>query len=166
MAQSAVKERSLLGIEPFWEKPTLEPPLRWDHWQIMLKLAILAKEGISIDTLREDPPDKVTFPSEPIYKDNVKNITFQNERDRKTRNEQLKNAWLNRCQKIELAGILGGDKRWKFCDNKAVSFSLWMEVRQIFGSPEPNIQIDCVTTKDLWDSLDQVFTKQRNITFD
>ena len=55
MAQSAVKERALLGIERFWEKPTLEPHLRWDRWQIMLKLAILGKEGISIETLREDP---------------------------------------------------------------------------------------------------------------
>ena len=100
MAQSAVKERALLGIEPFWEKPTLEPPLRWDRWQIMLKLFILAKEGISIDTLREDNPDSVTFPPEPIYEDNVENSTSQSERDRKTRNEQLKNEWLNRCQKI------------------------------------------------------------------
>ena len=41
-----------------------------------------------------------------------------------------------------------------------------MEGRQIFGSQEPNIQIDRVTTKDLWESLDRVFTKQRNITFD
>ena len=56
MAQSAIKERVLLGIEPFWEKRTLEPPLRWERWQIMLKLAVFAKEGISIDTLREDPP--------------------------------------------------------------------------------------------------------------
>ena len=41
-----------------------------------------------------------------------------------------------------------------------------MEGRRIFGSQEPNIQIDWVSTKDLWESLDQVFTKQRNITFD
>ncbi|XP_075246969.1 uncharacterized protein LOC142340280 [Convolutriloba macropyga] len=38
-----------------------------------------------------------------------------------------------------------------------------MEGRRIFGSSDPNIQIDRVTTKDLWDL--QVFTKQRNITF-
>ena len=169
MAQSAVKERALHGIELFWEKQTLEPPLRWDRCQIMLKLAILAKEGISIDTLREDPPDKVTFPPEPIYEDNVENSTAQSERDRNTRNEQLKNAWLNRCQMTELVGILCGDKPWKFCDNKAVSLtylSLGMEGRRIFGSQEPNIQIDRVTTTDIWESLDQVFTKQRNITFD
>ena len=41
-----------------------------------------------------------------------------------------------------------------------------MEGRQKFGSQEPNIQIDWVTTKDLWESLDQVLTQQRNITFD
>ena len=40
-----------------------------------------------------------------------------------------------------------------------------MEGRRIFGSQEPNIQIDRVTTKVLWESLDRVFTKQRNITF-
>ena len=169
MAQSAVKEQALFGIEPFSEKPTLEPPLRWDRWQIMLKLAILAKEGISIDTLREDPPDKVTFPPEPIYENIVQNSMTESERYRKTRNEQLKNAWLNRCQKIELAWLLCGDKPWKFCDNKAVSliyFSLGMEGRRIFDSQESNIKIDRVSTKDLWESLDQVFTKQRNITFD
>ena len=82
MAQSATKELALLGIEPFWEKPTLEPPLRWDGWQITLKLAIMAKEGISIDILLGDPPDKVTLPPEPIYKIDVENSTAQSERDR------------------------------------------------------------------------------------
>ena len=128
-----------------------------------------AKEGMSIDTLREDPSDKVALPPEPIYEDNVENSTSQNETDRKTRNEKLRNAWLNRCPKIELVVILCGDKSWKYCDNKVVSLtylSLGMEGQRIFGSPEPNIQIDCVTTKELWESLDQVLAKQRNITFD
>ena len=118
MAQSVVKERVVLGIEPFWEKPTLEPQLRWERWQIMLKLAILAKEVISINTLREAPPDKVTFPAEPIYEENVENCTTESETDSKTRNEQLKNAWLIRCQKIELAGTLCGRMPWKFVTTK------------------------------------------------
>ena len=41
-----------------------------------------------------------------------------------------------------------------------------MEGRRIFGSQEPNMQLDRVTTKVLWESLDMMFTKQRNITFD
>ena len=133
MAQSATKERALFGIEPFWEKPTLE-------------LSIMEKEGTSIDILLEDPPDKVILPPEPIYEDNVENSISQSERDRRIRNDRLKNSWLNRCQKVDL--------------------SLGIDGRRIFGSHEPNIQIDRVTTKDLWDSLYRVFTKQRNITFD
>ena len=41
-----------------------------------------------------------------------------------------------------------------------------MEGRRIFGAQEPSIQIDRVTTKVLWECIDGVFTKQRNITFD
>ena len=51
------------------------------------KLGILEKEGISIDILREAPPDKVTFPTDPIYEDDVDNSTAQNGRDRKMRNK-------------------------------------------------------------------------------
>ena len=109
MTQSATKERALLGIEPFWEKTTLEPPLRWDRWQIMLKLAIMAKGGISIDILLGDPPDKIILPPEPTYEADVENSTAQSERDRRIRNELLKNSWLNHCQKIELVGILCGE---------------------------------------------------------
>ena len=61
------------------------------------------------------------------------------------------------------------EKPWNYCDDNAVSLSylsLGIEGRRIFGSQEPNIQIDWVTIKDLWESLDRVFTKQRNITFD
>ena len=66
-------------------------------------------------------------------------------------------------------GILYGEKPWKYCDSKAVSLtylSLGVEGRRIFGSQEPSIQIDRVTMKVLWECLDEVFTKQRNITFD
>ena len=60
--QLAAKERAHFGIELFWEWPTLEPLLRLGRWRLVLKFAILAKEGISIDILRETPPDKLTFP--------------------------------------------------------------------------------------------------------
>ena len=77
-----------------------------------------------------------------MYEDNVENSTSQSERDRKTRNEQPKNSWLNRCQKIELVGILCGNKPRKYCDSKAVSLtylSLGMEGEIIFSSQEPTI---------------------------
>ena len=43
MEQSTPKYGALLGIEPFWERTTLEPPLRWERWQIIPKLATWLK---------------------------------------------------------------------------------------------------------------------------
>ena len=122
-----------------------------------------------IDNLREEPPVNVTLSPEPIYEADVDNSNAQSERDRRIRNEQLKNAWLNMCQKTEAAGTLCGDRPWKCFDNKAVSLtylSLGVEGRRKFCSQEPTVQIDHISTKDLWESLDQVFTNTRNIAFD
>ena len=132
-------------------------------------MPIHAKEGISINILQEASPDKVSFPPEHIYEENVDKSTAQSERDRRIHNEQIKNAWLNKCQKTKAAGILCGNRLWKFFDTKAVSLtylSLGTEGRGIFGSQEPTIQIDQISTKDLWDSFINFFTRQRNITFD
>ena len=134
-----------------------------------MKLAIFAKEGISIDILQEASPDKVTLSLKPVYEEDMDNRTAQSEGDRRIGNQQLKNAWLNKCQKIEAAGILCGDRPWKLCDTTAVSLtylSLGTEGRRICGSQELTTQIDPISTKDLWESLDNVFTKQRKITFD
>ena len=60
-----------------------------------MKLAIIAKEGISIDILRRAHPDKVIFPPEPICKEDVDNKMAQKEKERRIRNEQLKNAFGN-----------------------------------------------------------------------
>ena len=107
MAQSALKDsgKSPLGIQPFWEKATLEPPLRWEHWTTQLKLSILAREGIEVDLLLADPPENVILPLEPTYEDAVENPTAQSERDRRTRNEQAKTTWKNNCQRIIAVGI-------------------------------------------------------------
>ena len=69
MAQLALKDsgKSPLGIQPFWEKATLEPPLRWEYWRTQLKLAILAREGIVVDLLLADPPEHITLLPEPAY---------------------------------------------------------------------------------------------------
>ena len=152
MAQSAIKDsgESPLGIQPFWEKATLEPPLRWEYWRTQLKLAILAREGIKVDLLLADPPANVTLPPEPAYEDAVDNPTAQSERDRRTRNEQAKTAWKNPCQRIEVVGILCGDKPWRLCDQKASSLmylSLGMEGRHVFNSKNSTISLEAISTK-------------------
>ena len=169
MAQSAPKERAILGFEPFWERLTMKPPLQCKKWGNILELAILAIEEIPVDILREAPTDKVAFFPEPIFEEHVDNSTAQAERDLKIRNEQLKNKWLNRGREIEAAGILCGDRFMSFCDSAAVSLtylSPGTESRRIFGSQEPTVQIVQITTKYLWYTLDKVSTKQRNIALD
>ena len=70
MAQSAIKDsgKSPLGIQPFWEKATLEPPLRWEYRRTQLKLANLAREGIEVDLLLADPPVSVLLPPNQLMK--------------------------------------------------------------------------------------------------
>ena len=86
MAQSALKDsgKSPLGIQSFWEKATLEPPLRWEYGRTQLKLTILAREGVVVDLLLADPPEHVILLREPAYEDAVENPTAQCERDRRT----------------------------------------------------------------------------------
>ena len=52
MAQPAGESRkTLLLIEPFLERPTSDPPIRWEKWRLQLKFSILARETITLDTL-------------------------------------------------------------------------------------------------------------------
>ena len=91
MAQSAVDSRKTpLHIDAFWVKPTITPPLSWGKWTPQSKLALLAKEGIELQTLLNEPLSTVTYPTELVYEEPVENNTQATERDRKIRNQQPK----------------------------------------------------------------------------
>ena len=82
MAQSAADSgKTPLHIDAFWERPTVTPPLSWDKWTQQWKLALLAKEGIQIETLMIGPPSAVTYPQETTYEEPVENHTQAKERD-------------------------------------------------------------------------------------
>ena len=170
MAQPATdSKKTPLHIEAFWEKLTATPPLTWDKWTQQWKLALLAKEGIQLDTLLDDPPATVTYPPEPVYEELVENHTQATERDRKVRNQQLKVNWQNRCKKVEEIGLLCGDKPWGICEQKTISLlslSIGTEGRRIFKSKYPPFQIEKQPFKDLWQAMEDSFTKVRNITYD
>ena len=169
MAQSAAESKKTpLHVDAFWEKPNATPPLTWDKWTQQWKLALLAKEGIQLDNLLNDPPTAVTYPPEPIYEEPVENHTQATERDRKFRNQQLKVNWQNRCKKIEIS-ILCGDKAWGICEQKSISLlylSIGTEGRRIFKSKDSHFQIEKQPFKELWKAMEDFFTKVRNITYD
>ena len=109
MAQSARESRKTpLSIEPFRERPTLDPPIRWEKWRIQVK--ILARENITLDTLLQPKPTMVRLPVEPKYKMAIEDATEETERDRQIRNSQLKLQWDLKCQKITEAGVLSGEQ--------------------------------------------------------
>ena len=108
-------------------------------------------------------------PPGPAYEDAVENPTAQSERDRRTRNEQAKTAWKNHCQRITAVGILRGDKPWQLCDRKASSLmylSLGTKGRRVFNFKNLTVNLDEISTRNLWDVLNKTFIRIHNITFD
>ena len=88
MAQPAIIARKTPShIDTFWVKPILTPPISWDKWTQQWKLALLAKEGIQLETLQYGPLPAVTNPTETIYEEAVENHTQASERERKARNQ-------------------------------------------------------------------------------
>ena len=65
MAQSAVTKNPL-GISPFWQKASADPPIEWEKWNQQLFLGIIAKDGIDLAKLLRDPP-AIRRPQEPGY---------------------------------------------------------------------------------------------------
>ena len=169
MAQPATQKRTPLGIEPFWEKPSADPPLKWEKWQMQAKLALPAKENIALDTLLEPKIETVQLPPEPIYENTITGSSAQSEKERLAMNAQLKMNWENRCQKQMEIGIMCGDKPWAQADRKTVSIlyiSLGTEGRRIICSRNPHLKMDILTTAELWNIMEATFIRQRNITFD
>ena len=169
MAQPATQKRIPHGIEPFWEKPSADPPLKWEKWQMQAKLALFAKENIVLDILLAPKPKKVQLPLEPIYENTITGSSAQSERERLARNAQLKMNWENRCEKQMEIGIMCGDKPWTQSDRKTSSvlyLSLGTEGRRIICSRNPHLKMDILTTVELWNIMESTFVRQRNITFD
>ena len=65
MEQSAGSRNTPLGKNPFWERSSTEPPLRWERLSTQIGLAVLAQGGITMDTLLHPKPHKVALPPEP-----------------------------------------------------------------------------------------------------
>ena len=132
-------------------------------------MALLAKEGIQLDNLLNDHPSTETYPPEPTYEEPVENHTQATERDRKVRKQQLKVNWQNRCKKVDEIGILCGDKPWGICEQKTISLlylSIGTEGRRTFRSKHPHFQIEKQHFKELWQAMEDSFTKVRIITYD
>ena len=170
MALSARKLRKApLSIEMFWERATSDPPIRWEKWRIQVKLAILARQNIPLDTLLQPKPTQVRLPVQPKYGITIEDATEQRERDRQIHNSQLKLQWELKWQKITEAGVLCSRRPWPLCDQNCVSLlclSIGTEGRRLLTQKFPHDYIYDLSTLRFWEMMEICFFQPRNITFD
>ena len=68
-----------LSIEPFWERDTSDPLIRWGKWRIQVKLANLARENITFVNLLQAKPIHVRLPPQPKYEMAIEDATKHTE---------------------------------------------------------------------------------------
>ena len=166
MAQPARESRQTpLSIEPFWEPPTSDPPIRWEQWRIQVKLAILARENILLDTLIQPKTTAVKLPVATKYELAIEDSTEDTERERQIRNNQLKLQWELKCQKKTEAGVLCGERPWHLRDQKYVSLlylSIGTERKRLLTQKFLHDNIYDLNTPKLWEMMEIASIRPRN----
>ena len=147
--QPAFHKRTPLVIEFFYEKPSSDPPLKWEKWRTQLKLALLVKENITLHTLVGLQTENVQLPRKPIYDDTIQGSSAQSEWERKARNTHPEKNGENLCQRQIEIGIMCEDKPWNQGDRKTVSM-IYLSIgtegrRRINNSLNPHLVIDTLT---------------------
>ena len=172
MAQSATVPiaHSPVGIPFFWESG-MEPPVEWPTWAATLKLAIMAKNSINVDSLLKQKPDikDLTYPAEPTYEPAIENETQAQHRERDIRNNKRKADWENECKQIAFRGPFVDNVPWDEADLKVRSLiylSLGTEGQRIYLQRFPHSEIERITVFELAHELSLTFTQPRNITYD
>ena len=168
MAQTELKGKTILGLQPFSEKLNSNPPIPWEKWRSQLKMAIVAKTNIQVEDLLREKPTSVIYSPEPAEEPPVNNPTQTMERERLTRYHQAITKW-KKCNVINRVGVLFGDKPWDMADRKAKSLkylSLGVEGSKMHGRKFPHTNVETKTTQEIWEELEITFIRPRNVTFD
>ena len=169
MAQSTQKGKTILGLEPFWEKSSSNPPTPWEKWRSQLKMALVAKTNIELDDLLREKPTTIIYLPEPVEEQPVQNPTQTMEREMLTRYNQAIAKWKNECNIMDRIGVLCGYKPWDIADNRAKSMiylTIGIEGRRMHIRKYPHTNVENITTQQLWEELELTFIRPRNVTFD
>ena len=149
----------------------MEPPVEWPTWAATLKLAIIAKNSLNVDSLLKHKPDikDLTYPAEPTYEPPTESETQAQHRERDLRNNKRKADWENECKQIAFKGPIVDGIPWDEADLKVRSLiylSLGTEGQRIYQQRFPHSNIERITVFELAHELTLSFTQPRNITYD
>ena len=120
MAQPAVTKNPL-GISPFWQKASADPPIEWDKWNQQLFLGFITKDGIDLSKLLQNP-HAVRRPQEPGFELPVDGETNVQVRYRNLQNQEKKVTWENQCAHLDNLGSTVDGVPWDEADFKCRSY--------------------------------------------
>ena len=151
----------------------MEPAVEWPIWGATLKLAIMAKNSINVDSLLKQKQEikELTYPAEPTYEPPTENETQAQHRERDLRNNKRKVDWDNECKQIAFKGPIVNGFPWDEADLKVrclIYLSLGPEGQRIYQQrfPHSDSDIERITVFELAHELSLSFTQPRNITYD
>ena len=159
MAQPAATKNPL-GITPFWQKASAEPPVEWDKWNHQLFVGIIAKDCVNLSKLLQNPHR---------YELPIEGETDKQLGDRNLRNQEKRVAWENQCQHLDNLGPTVDGIPWEEADIKCRSYiymCLGTEGQRRLTQYYPDLKIQEISTRDFWGRLTRLFVKERNVTFD
>ena len=79
------QDTNLRGIPALWPNHTVEPPTQWSNWIDQFHLAIIAKENLDLDNLKEPMEGETTLP---ILEGAQESETDQQRKPREARNKE------------------------------------------------------------------------------
>ena len=166
MAQSTT-DSNLRGIPAFWPYHTVEPPTQWNNWIDQFLLAIIAKENLDIDNLKEPLKGETTIP---VLESAQESETDPQRKAREARNKETMRVYEHAEDKrlAEEKGKFGGMRRYE-ADKKVRSIlylALGAEGKRVFAQKHPRAKVLGILFKEIFELLEVAFIKPTNITFE
>ena len=141
--------------------------IEWDKWNQQLFLGVIAKDGINLQKLLQNPPP-VPKPQEPEYELPIEGETKTQVRDRNLRNQEKRVIWENQCAHLNSLGRTVDSAAWEEAEIKIRSYiylCLRAEGQRSVTQNYPDLKMQEITTRDFWERLRRLFIKEKNVTF-
>ena len=166
MAQSSI-DSNMRGIPAFWPNHTIEPPTQWTNWIDQFHLAIIAKENLDIDNLKEPLELETTIP---ILEGAQESENEPQRKAREARNKETMGVFEHSEDKrfAEEKRKFGGMRRYE-TDEKVRSIlflALGAEGKRVFAQKHPRVKILGISFNEFFDLRKTAFIKPRNIAFE
>ena len=162
MAQSTT-DSNRRGIPAFWPNHTVEPPAQWNNWIDQFHLAIIAKENLDIDNLKEPLEGETMIP---VLEGAQESETDPQRKTREARNKETMRVHEHAEDKrlAEEKRKFGGMRRYE-ADKKVrpiLYLALRAEGKRVFAQKQPRAKVLGILFKEVFELLEAAFIKPTN----